>query len=103
QQCEHGRCQMQSGEGLDQMPELLMKMFYARINVQAEKVFPLTDKDDDGNTAGETDDNRVRDVFDNAAKTGQAHDQQNGAGHQCGYLQALNAIFGRDTSQNDDK
>src|SRR5690606_6799808 len=104
QQAEQGGGQMQIGQGFDQVPDFLVEMLDTGMQVhQSEEILPLADENDDGDAGGKTDDDRVRNVFDDAAQPRQTHDQQDDTSHQGRDLQALDTVFGRDTGEDDDE
>ena len=104
QTAERQRAGSQTGirELLDQVPQLFMEMFAGHAG-QAEEIFPLTDPDDDTDPAGEADNYRRRDEFDDAAETAETHQHQDNTGHQGGDLQPADTEFGGDPGQNDDE
>src|SRR5690606_20896366 len=90
------------GQGLKQMPDLLVKMLSGNLG-QTKEIAPLANPDDDGNTGGEADDDRIGDEFDDAAHAGQAEQQQHHTRHQGGDLQAFDAVLGGDGGKYDDE
>ncbi|MNF76621.1 hypothetical protein D3C84_587380 [compost metagenome] len=70
---------------------------------QTEKILPLPDPDDHPDPGGEADDHRIGDELDDGAEAGDAEEQQHGAGHHGGDLQAVHTVFGGDPRENHDE
>ncbi len=60
-------------------------------------------KDDDGNAAGEADDNRIGYEFDQRAELGKAHHHQDDARHHCCHHKAVDAVLLHNAVENDDE
>ena len=61
--------------------------------MKAEKVLQLSDKDDDGNSAGESGNEGLRNELDHCTESGKSHHQQDDAGHQRRDGESLNPIL----------
>jgi len=93
---------VQLGQGLQQVPEFLMKVLAADRG-QAEEILPLADPDDYPDTGGEAQDHRVRDELDQGAQAADAQQEQDQPGHQGRQLQAADPVLGGDPGKDHDK
>ena len=87
------------GESFDALPENAGNFF----ELQAKEVFDLRAGDEDGDTVGEADDDGPRDKFDGGAHAGEAHDHEDDAGHHGADEQAIDAVRGDDSRDDDDE
>ena len=71
--------------------------------VEAEEVFDLGGGDEQGDAVGEADGDGARDVFDGGAEAGEAHDEQQDAGHDADQREAGHAELGDDAGDDDDE
>ena len=74
-----------------------------RVDGQSEEVLYLCGEDGNGNTAGESYNNRVGDVLDDSAEFQHAKHNKEYACHECGYGETLKAVLLYDAVYDDDE
>jgi hypothetical protein len=85
------------GQRLHAQPEDTGNFF----QFEAEEIFHLRAGDEDGNAVGKADDDGTRNVLYRGAHAGQAHDDENDAGHHRAHEQAVDAVRGDDAGDDD--
>ncbi len=103
EQRETGGGEADRGQCFVERPQLFVEMQARRPGRQAEEILPLTDENDDADARGETDDYRVRDVFNDRAQAGETERDEDHARHQRGDLQTRNPVLRRDDGQYGDE
>ena len=93
---------MQSGQRLQQVPELLVKV-PAADRRQAEEILPLSDPDDDADPGGEAGDDGIGNEAQHAAEVRGAQHDQDDARHAGGKQQAVHAVLRGDARENHDE
>jgi hypothetical protein len=71
--------------------------------LQTEEVFDLRRGDEDRNSIGEADDDHARDEADGRTETGEAHEEENDAGHQRDHGEAAHAEARHDAGNDDNE
>ena len=84
---------------LNQMPKFLVKMNTLDLG-QAEKIAPLTNKNDHADAGGEAHDDRCRNELDHPAHARYAHQGEDDPGHERCYLQTIDTICRSDACQD---
>jgi hypothetical protein len=102
QQSEQGGCGMQRRQGLQQVPELFVKVRAAAAR-QAEEVLPLTDPDDDADAGREACNHGIGDEAQHAAELRGAEQNQDDSRHAGGEQQAIHAMLRGDAGKDHDE
>lgn len=90
---------MQVGQGMQQLPQLGVKV-WANRRGYAEKIGPLSGPDDDTDAGSEANNDGLGYKFDHPAKPRYAHEHQHQTRHQCGNLQTGHAMACSDTGKH---
>ena len=87
------------GKSLHSQPEFAGNL----VQVQAEKIFDLGARDQDRDAVGKSDYDRARNKLHRCAHTGCAQDDEYRARHDRTHVQAVDAVYGDDAGDDDDK